>query len=164
METIEEYQKKLEKRTEIMEFFEDHKIICKEIEPHYFVVCWQQKIYITTLAVVPKKSEFRVHLSLNAIKLNHIGDLVAAKRFTGLEPLLNQPQKMLLLLKSMKDVTSEFARESGIKNPAHEIKSLKKQGHIISIIPIERLDGDKKRLLSAYIYISDGAGTKNLIQ
>jgi hypothetical protein len=164
METIEEYLNKIEKRKQVMEFFAEHKIICKEIEPHYFVVCWQQKTHITTIAIIPKKREFRVHLSLNAIKLNHIGDLVAAKRFTGLEPILSQPEKMLLLLKSMKEVNSEDARESGIKNPAHEVTSLKKKGHIISIIPIKRVDGDKRRLLSAYIYIADGAGTKNIVQ
>ena len=164
METIEEYLKKIELRGKIIDFFAEHKIICREIEPHYFVVCWQQKIHITTIAIVPKKTEFRVHLSLNAIKLKHIGDLVAAKRFTGLEPIINQPQKMLKLLKSMKEVSSEFARESGIKNPAHEVRSLKKKGHIISTIPIERTYSGQKRYLSSYIYIGDGAGTKNLIQ
>ncbi len=163
METIEEYLNKIEKRKQVIEFFAEHKIICKQIEPHFFVVCWQQQIHITTIAIVPKKTEFRVHLSLNAIRLNHIGDLVAAKRFTGLEPIINQPQKMLKLLKSMKEVTSEFARESGIKNPAHEVRGLKKRGHIISTIPIARTYAGQKRHLSSYIYIGDGSGTKNLI-
>ncbi len=163
METIEEYLNKIEKRKQVIEFFAEHKIICKQIEPHFFVVCWQQQIHITTIAIVPKKTEFRVHLSLNAIKLNHIGDLVAAKRFTGLEPIISQPQKMLMLLQSMKELTSEFARESGIKNPAHEVRSLKKKGHIISTVPIERTYAGQKRHLSSYIYIGDGAGTKNII-
>jgi len=163
METIEEYLNKIEKRKQIIEFFAEHKIICKQIEPHYFIVCWQKKVHITTIAIVPKKTEFRVHLSLNAIKLNHIADLVAAKRFTGLEPLLSQPQKMLMLLQDMKELTSEFARESGVKNPAHEVRSLKKQGHIISTIPIERTYSGQKRYLSSYIYVGDGAGTKNII-
>ena len=163
METLEEYNSKLEKRGKILDFFAEHKIICREIEPHYFIVCWQQKTVITTLGVIPKRGEFRALLSLNAIKLNHISDLVAAKRFTGLEPLLSQPQKMLILLQSMKELTSEFARESGVKNPAHEVRSLKKRGHIISTIPIQRTYSGQKRYLSSYIYISDGAGTKNII-
>ena len=163
METIEEYLNKIEKRKQVIEFFAEHKIICKQIEPHFFLVCWQQKTVITTIGVIPKRGGFRALLSLNAIKLNHIADLVAAKRFTGLEPLLSQPQKMLMLLQSMKVLTSEFARESGVKNPAHEVRSLKKRGHIISTIQIQRTYSGQKRYLSSYIYISDGAGTKNII-
>jgi hypothetical protein len=163
METVEEYQEKLEKRKQIIEFFAKHKVICKEIEPHYFLVCWQQKTAITTIVVIPKKGEFRTLLSLNFIKLNHVGDMQAAKRLTGLEPVLNQPKKMLKLLKSMKELTSKFAKESGVNNPANEVRSLKKQGHIISTIPIERTYSGQKRYLSSYIYIGDGAGTKNII-
>jgi hypothetical protein len=70
---------------------------------------------------------------------------------------------MLNLLKELKDVSSEFARESGVKNPAHEVRILKKKGHIISTVPIERTYAGQKRHLSSYIYIGDGAGTKNII-
>ena len=160
METIEEYQKKIELRSKILDFFADNKIICREIDPNYFLICWQQKTAIATIVVIPKKRQFSHLLSLNGITLNHIGNIRSAKKLTGLEATLTQAAKLLKLLKSMKEVRSDFAKGEGIKNPAHEVSRLRRRGHDISIVDLARLDGDKRKVLKSYIYIS---GPKTII-
>ena len=159
-ETIEEYLKKIELRGKIIDFFADNKIICREIEPNYYVLGWQQKITLATIVIIPKKTQFRYLISLNGIPLNHVGNLRAAKKLTGLEASLTQAQKLLKLLKSMKEVRSDFAKGEGIKNPAHEISRLRRRGHDISIVDLVRLDGDKRKVSKSYIYIS---GPKTVI-
>ena len=64
-ETIEEYLNKVEKRKQVIEFFAEHKIICREIEPNYYVLGWQQKITLATIVIIPKKTQFRCNVYKN---------------------------------------------------------------------------------------------------
>ncbi len=164
-EITDEQIKRAKEKEKILLFFAEHNIICIEIDADFYIIGWDKQIAIVMISVLPKiQTNFRKLLSFHGIPTKHLTSVRSAQNLTGLAPMISQAKKMLKLLKGMKEVRSDLAKAEGIKNPGQQVKSLKKQGYIISIVDIDRMDGDKRKILKSYIYIGDGAGTKNIIQ
>ena len=132
---MEERKKQESNKGRILEFFDSHNIVYKEVADDHFLICWDKRIEIVLPGIVPEgDNSFKKVLRYEGVKTHFLANVYAAQKFTGLEPLFNQGQKMLNILKSMQEVRTDIAKVMGVKNPAHEVAKLRRKGHEISSV------------------------------